>query len=398
MLDLDLLRCRAAVRGFWRVMVASVLALMMGRCVLAQASKGQDYCSILGTQLIGGKYQFSADPMLLEGAREVLEMGLTVYKFALPAKHAFASLAQHVAQDQVTRQVLDLPLSQYLLWVNAQSEGAWSHGLKPEQVLREYRHVYELTAHLLKAYRGSGKSFYLGHWEGDNMLRGGINKSSDAKMEDAVRVQGFIDWLRIRQQAVDDAKRDIPPEGVQVWHYTEVNHPTISLLEKRPSIANKVLPKVAVDFVSYSAYDSQHDADLLRRTLDYLQAQLKPKPGLPARRVFIGEYGFWTWKDGRVQNTPAQQDEKSRQVIRAALQWGCPFILYWQLYNNELDADGRQRGFWMIDDKGLRQPIYHTHRDFAQWVRGEVSRLRSSGVSAPFGAELLQAAQKYFLR
>ena len=33
---------------------------------------------------------------------------------------------------------------------------------------------------------------------------------------------------------VDDAKRDIPPEGVQVWHYTEVNHPTISLLEKRP--------------------------------------------------------------------------------------------------------------------------------------------------------------------
>ena len=357
-----------------------------------------EYNSVLGTQAIGGKYQFTDQPVLLEAAERVREMGATMFKFALPASHEFGSLAELAARDPVIRRVFDLPFGQFLVWVNAQAEGAWTQGLKPAQVLREYRHVYELTVHLLKTYRGSGKRFYLGHWEGDNMLRGEIGSRGDAKMADAVRVQGFIDWLRIRQQAVDDAKRDTPHDGVEVWHYTEVNHPTISLREDRPSLANRVLPKVAVDFVSYSAYDSQHDPDLLRATLDYLQAQLKPKPGLPEKRVFIGEYGFWTWKEGQVQNTPAQQNEKSLQVIRTALEWGCPFILYWQLYNNELDADGTHRGFWMIDARGVRQPIFHTHREYGVWARQWVDEVRARTGQVPAPAEFQRAALGYFQR
>jgi hypothetical protein len=355
-----------------------------------------DYNSVLGTQAIGGKYQFTDAPAVVETAQVVQEMGATMFKFALPAKHAFGSLAELAARDPAVRQVFDLPFGQFLVWVNAQAEGAWTQGLNPAQVLREYRHVYELTVHLLKTYRGSGKSFYLGHWEGDNMLRGGIDAKGDAKMADAVRVQGFIDWLRIRQQAVDDAKHDTPHEGVEVWHYTEVNHPTISLREGRPSIANKVLPKVAVDFVSYSAYDSQHDPALLRDTLDYLQSKLQPKQGLPEKRVFIGEYGFWTWKDGQVQNTPAQQNDKSLRVIRTALEWGCPFILYWQLYNNERDADGRHRGFWMIDDKGVRQPIFTTHQDYGLWVRGQVQAVRARTGQPPTSEDLRRSALEYF--
>ena len=365
---------------------------------LAAAEPVPDFNSVLGTQAIGGKYQFSNAPAVVEAAQVVREMGATMFKFALPPKHEFGSLAELAARDPAVRQVFDLPFGQFLVWVNAQAEGAWTQGLKPAQVLREYRHVYELTVHLLKTYHGSGKSFYLGHWEGDNMLRGDIGREGDAKMADAVRVQGFTDWLRIRQQAVDDAKRDTPHEGVEVWHYTEVNHPTISLREDRPSIANKVLPKVAVDFVSYSAYDSQHDPALLRDTLDYLQAKLSPKPGLPEKRVFIGEYGFWTWKDGQVQNTPAQQNDKSLRVIRTALDWGCPFILYWQLYNNELDPDGRHRGFWMIDSEGVRQPIFTTHRDYGLWVRGQVQAVRARTGRPPTSEALQRAALEYFRR
>lgn len=357
-----------------------------------------EYNSLLGTQAIGGKYQFTDQPVLLEAAERVREMGATMFKFALPPRHGFRSLAELAERDPVIRRVFDLPFGQFLVWVNARAEGAWTQGLKPAQVLHEYRHVYELTVHLLKTYRGSGKCFYLGHWEGDNMLRGDIGSRGDTKMADPVRVQGFIDWLRIRQQAVDDAKRDMPHKGVEVWHYTEVNHPTISLREGRPSLANRVLPKVAVDFVSYSAYDSQQDPDLLRATLDYLQAQLKPKPGLSGKRVFIGEYGFWTWKEGQEQNTPEQQNEKSLQVIRTALAWGCPFILYWQLYNNELDADGTHRGFWMINTQGERQPIFHTHRDYGAWVRQWVAEVRARTGQVPAPAEFQRAALGYFQR
>lgn len=228
------------------------------------------------------------------------------------------------------------------------------------------------------------------------MLRGSIALKDDVKMAEAVRVKGFTDWLAARQRAVDDAKRDTPHRDVQVWHYTEVNHPTISLLEDRPSLANKVLPFVPVDFVSYSAYDAQDDPKLLRETLDYLASKLTAKPGIAGKRVFIGEYGFPLRKDGQVRNTPAQQNERSLPVIRTALEWGCPFVLYWQLYNNELDADGTQRGFWMIDDQGNRQPIYDTHRRYYDWARQHTRSFRERIGRKPTDAEFLQAARDFF--
>lgn len=328
---------------------------------------------VIGTQAIGGTYQFTDEPALVEAARVVQEMGASNFKFALRVPKGdpeIRGVADLVRKDPSHLRVLGMPFRDFFLWVDAREEGAWAKGLDPVQAVREYRQMYELTAHLLSAYDGSGKRFYLGHWEGDNMLRpGGIGKAGDAAMADATRVRGFIDWLRVRQQAVDDARRDTPHRDVAVWHYTEVNHPTISLLENRPSLASEVLPRVDVDFVSYSAYDSQSDPELMKRVLDDLQARLKPKPGLEGRRVFIGEYGFCIRKDGEVKNTPEEQKLRSLAVIRAGLEWGCPFILYWQLYNNERDADGTHRGFWMIDDRGEKQPVYEVHRSFYEWAR-----------------------------
>ena len=59
----------------------------------------------------------------------------------------------------------------------------------------------------------------------------------------------------------------------------------------------------------------------------------------------------------------------SRRLIRTALQWGCPFVLYWEMFNNEVDKDGKQKGFWLIDDKGVKQPVYDLHHRFLQWAR-----------------------------
>lgn len=59
--------------------------------------------------------------------------------------------------------------------------------------------------------------------------------------------------------------------------------------------------------------------------------------------------------------------------MRAGIEWGCPFVLYWQIYNNEVYSDGGQRGFWMIDDKGKKQPIYRTHFEFFRAAREYVA-------------------------
>jgi hypothetical protein len=245
--------------------------------------------------------------------------------------------------------------------------------------------MYDLTAHLLRTYSGSDKTFYLGHWEGDGWLRGSVAPENDAKVT-PLAVQGLADWLNTRQRAVDNAKCDTPHQGVQVWHYTEVNHVKLAM-QGRPALVNEVLPKTTVDLVSYSSYDTAHDPALLKAALGFIEAKLPPKLGITGRRVFIGEYGF-----PAIRHTPAETDRLSRQVICAGLEWGCPFVLYWELYNNEVDSDGKQRGFWMIDDQGVKQPIYETHRSFYEWARRFVADALARTGRVPSDAEFRRAA------
>ena len=74
--------------------------------------------------------------------------------------------------------------------------------------------------------------------------------------------------------------------------------------------------------------------------------------------------------------------------MKAGLEWGCPLILYWQLYNNEVTPEGRQCGFWLIDDQGRRLPVWHTHARLLTAARAFVeARVRETG-STPREEEL----------
>ena len=51
--------------------------------------------------------------------------------------------------------------------------------------------------------------------------------------------------------------------------------------------------------------------------------------------------------------------------MKAGLEWGAPFIIYWEMYNNEVKSDSNKHvGYWLIDDKGEKQQIWYTHRNF----------------------------------
>lgn len=336
---------------------------------------------VLGTQTIGGRYRFTSEPLLVETAEAIRVMGSDTIKFHLwpgyggqqgnvdEPRPGIRSLVELARDEPTHRRVLDMPFSRVLLWAHSfQKQGSpdmWRKGLSTAAADAEYREIHDLACHLLRTYSGSGKTFYIGHWEGDGWLRGSVAVADDAHA-DEVACQGMADWLTVRQRAVDDAKRDTPHEGVAIWHYTEVNHVKIAM-QGRPAVVNRVLPRTPVDLVSYSCYDTQEDPELLKAALSYIETQLPAKAGLQGRRVFIGEYGF-----PADRFPPPEQDRRSRQVIRAGLEWGAPLILYWELYNNEVTAAGRQRGFWMIDDRGEKQPIYRTHEAFYAWAKNAV--------------------------
>jgi hypothetical protein len=56
-------------------------------------------------------------------------------------------------------------------------------------------------------YNNSGKTFYIGHWEGDWCLRDTYNKTANANPK---KVQAMIKLLTDKQRAIDTAKKDNP--------------------------------------------------------------------------------------------------------------------------------------------------------------------------------------------
>ncbi len=335
--------------------------------------------TVLGTQTIGVKYQFTSKSKLVETAERIREMGSNLLKislsrkycgdhYGLPRRDDVKSLADLAANEPSVRAVLDMPFTFYHFWAYGFANVRWQDGLSAAEEATEYRELYDLVRHLLTRCSGSGKAFYIGHWEGDWHLHPGFRRTVTPA---PAAVQGMIDWLNIRQKAVDDAKRETPHAGVQVYHYTEVN-----LVDKAMKggtcLTNDVLPHTNVDFVSYSAYDiigrgkaksvaahQERIRERLPKALDTIESRLPAKPGIDGKRVFIGEYGFPL----SVVKTPEAQDALSRTVAQIGLEWGCPFALYWELYCNEI-KDGKHRGFWLIDEQDRKQPFYHTLRNY----------------------------------
>jgi hypothetical protein len=368
---------------------------------------------ILGTQTIGATYQFTQESVLVETAQAILDMGSNLLKITMgwgyqrmmlkPSKTAYPETMQYLlnqgsdARDTLRikfpgasveappenpaiqtltdlartepsyRKVLAMPFAYYVIWTYAFTPRWWLKGFSAEEQDKEYREIYAFVAHLLKTYNGTGKTFFLGHWEGDWHLRPDLNSQTDAGVTPE-SLQGMIDWLNTRQRAIDDAKRHTPHHEVQVYHYTEVNHVSAVSMAGRPSVTNRVLPRTNVDFVSYSTYDSLDDIpNKIPRALDYIESKLPTKAGIASKRVFIGEYGFaaHTYPE-------SERDHRSRQVMRIGLDWGCPFVLCWQMYNNEF-SNGVENGYWLIDNHGVKQPLWHTLAGFYREARRRVT-------------------------
>jgi hypothetical protein len=327
------------------------------------------YNLFAGTQTIGYKYGFTEEQGLLETAGRIKEMGSNIIKFALSGGEKNPGLSAHASTlkgwvsdvpEIVT--VLEMDFKYYFLW--AYGPSSFGDGMTESEMEEEYEAIYDMTVHLLNSYNYSGKEFYIGNWEGDWHLYADFNVENPPG---ETMLNGMRQWFDVRQQAVDDAKADTPHEDVSVYHYAELNLPTLGM-EEKPSISHSILPHLNVDYVSYSCYDVIYpnfsDTAGLRKALhevlDYIEQQLPPKQGIEGKRVFIGEYGF------ALKYCEGEQQQKilSRSFLNSAISWGCPFVLYWAFYCNEKQQDGSYNGFWMIDNNDVKQPVYFEHKDY----------------------------------
>ena len=229
---------KVALRLSTLAVLAFATILFSSPYVFAQRQKSDwmpRFNTILGTQAIGGRYHFTKEAPLVEAARAILGMGSNTLKFSLTAEKSDGvepkSLAEIVLRSKSIQTVLGMPFAYYLFWAYPISTSA--DRFQPASLPDEYKEMYALTRTLLQAYVGTGKTFYLGNWEGDWHLTHEDPNYVPTEQE----VLNMIAWVKIRQKAVDDAKHDTPDSGVQLFYYLEVNR-VVDAMQGKVRMAN----------------------------------------------------------------------------------------------------------------------------------------------------------------
>ena len=352
------------------------------------------YNFILGTNTIGGKYQFTGASKLLEQAKQVRAMGSNILKISLgqnsPKQYGLnidekpqTTLALFRSSPDY-KQVFDMDFTYIFCWVHTITGIEWKKGIDKEQEKILYYEMYEFASYLLKEYKNSGKTFIIGNWEGDWLLHPNYNRNISPTDE---HIQNMTKWFQIRQKAIDDAKKKWKAENVQLYHYIEVNL-VLKGLKGENCIAKSILPFVDADLVSYSSYEAiknrtyQEKKQELTRIFDYLEGQLKPKASMPfSRRVFIGEYGY----HASIRNPESfrKQFDETREIMKISIELNLPFALHWQMYNNEYEADGTSKQMSLVNEQGEKMPLYHLHRYFYREMNNYLNAYRQEKKTYP---------------
>jgi len=110
------------------------------------------FAQVVGTQIISPAYKFTKEDATVEGAREIAKLGSRILKIQLPPPAQFTEL-------------IGMPFTHYLLWYRTGNE--WKGGMTPELRRKEYNATYLFTKDLLTRRDTTGKTFFIGHWEGD---------------------------------------------------------------------------------------------------------------------------------------------------------------------------------------------------------------------------------------
>ena len=338
----------------------------------------EDHNFVLGTNSFPTKYQFTKDSKLIEQARQTRALGSNIFKTSITEKnlkhYGFKPSDAYNIMDVIDLipdydKIFEMDFKYYFLWVHTATGIKWKNGISKKQEKVLYNEMFDFASYLLKKYNNTGKSFFIGNWEGDWLLHPNMNRNMDPSKE---TVENMTKWFQIRQRAIADAKDKSKSKNVNVYYYIEVNL-AVKGMEGKTCITKDILPNVDVDLVSYSSYESskkkdyQANKESLTKVLNYIEGQLKPKEGLPfKRRVFIGEYGGHAF-DSKPE-THLKQFDNVKDIMQISLEEDLPFALHWQMYNNEYTEDGKSKNMSLINEKGEKRPLYYLHQNYYRQV------------------------------
>jgi hypothetical protein len=344
-----------------------------------------------GASHIAGKYGFTQNNFLLEGANQMQALGSDcIFVYLKPGfrelypdkssglwpQNEPANLTQ-LAQTPPYKTLFSMPFRTFVItaYSFANGDNVTQFTTNPQAASSEEREFYDLTRYLYATYSGSGKTFILKHWEGDYIGLQGFDVTQNIS---PAMIQAMNVWLSARQRGVARARADLgEPLSVGVFHAVEVSRVLDYSRQGLTRVINAVVPVVKPDMVTYSSYDSSllgsdpvSASTSLLEALDVI-ARLAPDPlNIGNRRILISEFGLF-------ENERASETVwRAQTILQTAAGAGLLGAFAWQVYDNECkDSAGNYfpidsslgsavrpaasncRGLWLIKPDGSRSSL-----------------------------------------
>ena len=272
-----------------------------------------------------------------------------------------------VANSALFKPVLDLPFKTIFITaeaMNYEAANQWrisgpAFTLDRINILK--KEFYDFASDLIKNYQNTNKKFVIiTPNELDWMMlsnKGCPNCDYNNIEPDQTSIDNAIIYLDSIQDSVDQAKKDNPLSGVDIYHACEIN-----LIEKgmngKKSAVNDVLPSTHCDLYGISSYESSYKSDPTSFTalLNYVASKAPDSAAFGNKNVFISETGF-------PQNDPQIGGEDravtlAKNILNQSLNWGVP---YWQICDNQCSkinpSDSDCQGFWLKKPSGTSSKI-----------------------------------------
>lgn len=318
----------------------------------------------LGVYHWGANYRVNGSiPAIVDGAQQIQGLGSQYISLAMSYKYTLSNpyntsgsfdymgpasdwgsgpinSLTDLAKSPPFQQVFQMPFKVYMLTAYPFGDEDY---LGNQNLAAEQQEITNLVTYLLTTYQGTGKTFIIKNWEGDNAMsleNTGQNpslSSSTYNPPPPALTTKMINWLNARHQGVLQGRINAGAvSGVVVHDAVEFNLvDPIKWGLGQACMLSTVIPNVQSDYVDYSSYDTINTpatanlAQAIGSDMTLIQNYTGGRP------LYIGEFEFET---GQYSDAAT----RTQVAAQAFLNAGCPYVIYWEIEDGANGATGYQ--------------------------------------------------------
>lgn len=335
---------------------------------------GKSAADVIGIVHAGGKYNFTAQPYLTEGANLIRkDIGSKIIKLFIGSDIAdqysfneewstqYTSLAELVKNEEI-KSIFEMDFNTIVLVAYEFERAAWNSAtpLSVSEINRVKKEFYDLTVELIKSYNTTGKTFVLQNWEGDNELTPALK--SAAQEDKATIISNYLRYNNARQAGITEAREELFATG----NYIEVN--VLGALEVnylsyngggQSKVVDVIVPDSTADLFSFSDWSTANAR--LEEDLEYYLSKINEKRAEEDKKtmndIVLGEFGRAEYYSGTADEQ--SQFDVAMETAKIAVNKGVRYVCYWSLMCNERvggettrPANEDMKGFWLIKPDG----------------------------------------------